>query len=160
MAKITRIDAPDALSIVMTLDDGRQLRASSAFTTFASWCMAGNLEVEFTGSIDEIRHIGIVPGTPGSALRGEDGLAALAIWLDEEYRRVAARPYAGAGVEHQRAGQLATLAEIAAIIRTGCLPAHSPVASHALARQELLARQDAELLRGDQHAPVPDPDQK
>ena len=52
-------------------------------------------------------------------------LPALAEWLDEEYRRLAARSLGGGSVEqYALGGRLMVLGEVAAIIRSGALPSH------------------------------------
>lgn len=160
MPKITRIDSVDSLDIQLTLDDGRKLRAPVAFTPLAGDAISRRLEMEVVLDQDgRVRVLGIVPGSPGSSIAHDDGLDGLARWLDEEYRRVTARPDPGGNASHYRAGFLAAVAEIAAIIRSGVLPAHSPVRDADLAKQDALAREDARMLGG-HHAPVSDREPK
>lgn len=71
----------------------------------------------------------------------------LAAWLDEEYRRLSLRPDAGDSYDaHNRAGRLLVLAEVAAIIRSGTLPRHSPVRMEWEAAARRLAPDDEEIV--------------
>lgn len=69
--------------------------------------------------------------------------AQIASWCDEEYRRLAARPYRGDSAdEHQCAGAKAMLAEIAAMCRAGKLARHGACREQWLLDQAQRARED------------------
>jgi hypothetical protein len=73
-------------------------------------------------------------------------LAALGAWLNEEYRRLSARPRRRGDDALVRSGYLAAVAEIEAICKSGKLPQHSPCREEWLFKQAQEARQATTLL--------------